>query len=334
MSTKKSSKPATKSTTQRKTVTKELALVDNHSLVQFDETDQMQYIPIKVDLKPVGGENDEDEQIFIPKIKILGSNSDEVKKKSGAYVEDAEEGQFFHTLTKECFEELNIVPLTSFTERYYSGGVKMSKDQICTSRDGRGKFGLCFSGDYKKHGIPNIKVEIEGVFQEVGNCATCPHSQRLRGQQSECQMVKYMICAHKSFIEEWQEQAPLLAEGNPQILLRILQNLFILPFKSTSLKAFSEIKRVITFSGAYFDQTFKLTTFLDHNDQFEWHNYVVQIDRMLTQDERIFAYSIMRLAKSLRRVLRDEDIEILSGPKVNVENGSGKESELEDMESK
>jgi hypothetical protein len=306
-----------------------LALVDNSDLVKRDEETGLQYIPVQFSLKPIGGEDDADEPIFIPKIKILGSNSDEVKKKSAAYIPNAEEGMFFHTLTKQLYTNLNVVPLTSFTERYYSEG-KMSKNMICMSRDGRGKYGLCASGDYGKHNIPVVKAEVDGIFAELGNCGTCPHSQRIRGEQSECNMVKYMVCAHLDFIKQWPDLAPKLVERDMDALLDIFQNMFLLPFKSSSLKIFSQMKRVIDFSGKYFNQSFEMSTFLDHNDSYEWHNYVASIDRILTPDEQIFAYSIMRLAKTVRRVLRDEDIEVLSEPAVRID--SGKETEVEEME--
>lgn len=58
------------------------------------------------------------EDLAIPRIEIIQSNSDQCKRGTEAYIEGAQAGMFFHTVTKELFNEVALIP--TFYQRIYN----------------------------------------------------------------------------------------------------------------------------------------------------------------------------------------------------------------------
>lgn len=283
--------------------------VKKTSLAVVKECEQLgiTYYEVPFAPRPVGGEYDDEDdlKILIPKMKLLNSTSGELKKDTR--VEGCEEGSFFNVMTREVFEDgLDIVPLFKFTERYYNVP-RNSANQVCTSRDGRGKVGLCFSGEYKTHNIPTKFISEDGVDMEVGVCKACPHSKRAYGQQSGCQHVQHLVCVHRSFLND--ELTAKLTAGDKTVATSILQNMFTLPFKATGLKALDIIIQAAYVSECYFNQSWEVTSFTDSNADHEWQNYLVTPNPVLTIIEKSAAYSLMLFGQNLRKVITITDIE-------------------------
>ena len=264
--------------------------------------------------RPVGGEfDDEDDlKITIPNIKLLQSGSAPVKK--ATKVEGCEEGLFFNVSSQEIFEELDVVPLYKFSERFLNLP-KSSANQVCSSRDGRGKIGICFSGEYKTHGIPSKFIKEDGVDMEVGVCKACPHAKRAYGQQSSCQDVNYLVCVHRSFLTV--DILEKLRSNDLKIANDILKNLFTLAFKATSLKTLDQIMQAAYASECYFNQSWKIGSKPAHTDEYDWQTYTLAPNSVLSEDEKSVAYSTMLFAQRLRKILLFTDSDVKAAPNDN-----------------
>jgi len=291
-------------------IVEEVKTVDltTHALCKVDEKTNLAYIDIPFIPRPVGGEYDdeEDAKIRIPKMKLLGPNSAELKK--ATRVQDAEEGMYFNTLTRELFEELEIVPLFKFRERYYMKPAG-SSNMVCTSRDGLGKVGICLSGRYRDYGIPSGFTKEDGIDIQIGICKTCPHSKREYGEQAVCQDVLHLVCVNRQLLREPQGLIAMLESSDPIVASKILQNIFTLPFKSTSASKVDIILQTAWVTGAYFSQSWLFTSMEGVSDKYTWQTYVINSGTPLDETELILAYSIQMFAQKLRKIIRITDIE-------------------------
>jgi hypothetical protein len=279
--------------------------LSEHSLAQVDDSGRP-YLNIRFELRPEGGEFNTDARLTLPRMTLLQSQSAAVKKETR--IQGAEEGLFLNTSTGDFFEEFEAVPLFLFQERYYNVP-RMSTNMVCTSRDGRGMYGLCLRGNYEHHQIPSriIRTEEDNREVEVGLCDRCPHAARLYGGQSDCQHVKILVMAPYEFIATWESILPRIEAGDndPDLVSDIINSMFTLGFRSTSLKAFGQISDQGARDASYFRWSWIVGSTPASNDKGAWHQIAVRKNARLTPDEMIFARSLYKLAQRIRPVITD-----------------------------
>lgn len=293
--------------TKKQTKTTSLALVGNTKMTVQDD-DGRRYVDIDFDLNPEGGENDSANLPRLAQMKLLGSGAKELKKDTR--VDGAEEGMFYNAGTGELFEKIEIVPLYIFIVRYFNHPPN-SQNLVCMSQDGKGKFGICMSGDYETHGIPHELVEIDGVTRDVGICSRCPHSMRAYGQAAACDLVKKLVCVHPQVVSKYEEYVTRLQDDDPDVGGELLNEVFTLDFKSTRLKKLQMISDQAQRAGAYFKWGWEIGSFTDGNDAHDWQNYTVRRLNQLSADEVVFGRSLYKLIKKVRPVIADEDGQVV-----------------------
>jgi len=304
MAGKATPKPAAK--TQAPVETTALAVLSTHPLAVMDDHGRP-FVNIPFELRPEGGENNTDARLTLPRLKVLQPMSAELKKETR--VEGAEEGEYYNTSTGESVETVEMVPLYVFQERYYNVP-KMSANMVCTSRDGRGLYGVCLKGDYDVHRIPTQLIKQDnGPEMEVGVCSRCPHGMRGFGGSSDCQHAKILVMVPYEFIQTWAEFMPRITTVPDEDLVSDLINaLCTLGFRSTGLKAFNMISDQSARDMSYFKWSWKFSTSPQSNDKGSWNAIVVQKTSKLTTDEMTFARSLYKLAQRIRPVISDVDI--------------------------
>jgi hypothetical protein len=293
-----------------------LTLVGNQSGVLDVTNPSRPFIPIKwvpqaegVDMTP------ESLRVTLARMVVVNGGSPAMKKETR--VPGAEIGLFLNTDTQEVSQELGLVFLYPFICRYFSYP-KMSKPPVCMSVDGSGAYGVCPSGQYANFNIPTKMVEVSGVKQEAGVCATCPKSQRAWGTGSECSEVLQMVCCKASVIENWAEYTKRLQAGDLSVGNDLLNELFILQFKSSSMTLGKQILERIFKDGAAFAWKWNFTTALTSNTQGDWYNPIGGRVSKLDADETIFARSMYQFAKSMKPIHTDIE-EVVDEPGVDTD---------------
>ena len=288
---------------KEKETTKAIALVDNTGIQKDD--DGRQFLPIEFTVRPEGGENDEANSVRLPKMKILNAMSSALKKDTK--VDGAEIGMFLNTGTEELHEELAIVPLYLYNERYYND--PGSGELVCMSIDGRGIYGTCMSGQWEAYGIPSEIKSVDERDVEVGICSRCPNAAREWGKATSCQYSKILICTSGKFIEEHATIVKRVESGDPDVISDILNELFLLEFKSTKLKKFKKISDQAARDGSYFRWCWNVSSETESNERGEWENYKITRKRRLDPNEVVFSRSLYKLVQKVRPIITARDTE-------------------------
>jgi len=124
-----------------------------------------------------GFQNQTQEDLALPMINLLQSNSPEVDKKDEKYVEGAEAGMFINSVTKELYTEIEMVPAITrhrfieWVPRKLGGGLvgfhPIGSDAVKAAKDASTKFGKY------KHGENDLveTFEIFGILSIDGKPA-------------------------------------------------------------------------------------------------------------------------------------------------------------------
>lgn len=286
---------------------------EQHPLVKKDDKGRP-FIEIPFELRPEGGEFNTDVRLTLPRMRVLQTNSAELKKETR--VEGAEAGMFYNNADNALYESFEGVPLYLFQERYYNIP-KMSGNMVCTSRDGRGEHGTILRGDFDSHNIPHKFVrDDQGRETEVGLCSRCPHSSRGVGGQAECVHSKILVMVSYDFVKAWGEFLPRIENGDidGEVISDIINSMFTLGFRSTNMRAIGQIADQGSRDLSYFRWSWVFKTTPMSNDFGQWDMITVRMNNKLKPDEMTFARSLYKLAQLIRPVVTD--VEVIEEPVV------------------
>ena len=256
-------------------VTKEKqALAKRNALEQKKKEEELELQAEVELLESVAGEGSDNltrDDILIPFIKIIQSNSDERVPNSTKHIEGAAEGDICNTATKELVKKCSFIPLV-YTKRWMEWGKREKKLGPIAAHKTPEILSQCYRGQDKKlyvHGSNNTVAETsiffglyltEDWFTSV--CITMHGSQLKKAKQIMTYVQNDMISGRKG-----KFRAPL------------------------------------------YYRVYNLSTKQEFNDQGQWHGWIVERGRRSSQwcKDNNFSFSnFIEFCKKTRKELENE----------------------------
>lgn len=283
-----------------------------------------EYFEINFTLSPEGDLGAETGPLTLPTMSLLNAMS---KVLNNPPVDGLKQGVFYNNRTMEIFDEgFEAVILMKYDERYMSSAPGNISDIVCSSKDGKGLYGLSL-GEYDKYSIPTIKVDdpVSHFPMTVGNCALCPNKEFTTGPDGKrvkprCRQVVWLVCCHPNILNDSTEYIQAIIDGDEDVMSEMFRSVFAIPMASTMLGKggpFELIANTARMDRAYFARKFSFKPTQITRGQFQWYSMSVRPLAPLNDTQKIIARSLSHLMQKVRPVL-ENPLEMLDDNDRNV----------------
>ena len=143
------------------------------------------------------------EDLAIPFVNILQAPSPQLKKREGQYIEDAEEGLLFNTVTNELFSEVEVIPcaykrlLIEWVPREQQGGFVFAHDPESgilkeTTKNERGQ-DVLKNGNYLANTAQHYVLLLSPLYGPTQALVSMTSTQLKKSRRWNTQMVSQTI---------------------------------------------------------------------------------------------------------------------------------------------
>lgn len=279
-----------------------LAIPDEVRMV--DPRTNQPYIHIDFDLILEGDAAEDTEPVVLAAMKLLAGTSKEVQND----MPGAKPGLFFNTLTEKFSKSFVALPLYRYVERYRSlTPGEMGSPNICSSRDGRGQYGLC-TVDPVEFNIPIVTITDKKTGQRApfGDCEHCINQHFTTNtsggrDKPKCREVHYVVCLDVSEFHDDEDFVQSLVEGNTQVIGQVISNLYAIPFSRTSMGTLKKIRNMNRLSGgAWFSRFWEFTAEKTQDSKHSWFKVAAKPMEGISQNGNLVARSLSKFIERLR----------------------------------
>lgn len=305
---------ANKQPTQPKSedvVTTALALAREGGVMKADAKGR-EYVDIDFDLSPEGDFTEDNAPVGLSVCKLLQALSLEVVEQE---IEGAAAGVYCNVETQELFDTLDVTVLYRYDERYMNADSKnVSSEQVCSSREGKGKFGLCTLDSAKEYGIPLVKISDPVTKQEVpaGNCATCPNAMFGRDAQGNptrpnCRHVTWLVCIPNELLDFSPEFMQLLVDQDEDTIDNIINGLMAVPFGGKARRVFDkQIYKILRRAKALYGLSWEFGSKLTKEPKGTYYLITAKPGEVYTKEQRVLLRSLSNLVGKLHPVMSEQ----------------------------